>query len=117
MTVDKWMSKVKKEQNLLFNIISEYHPYYNQKHDMKITAPNAENACSVVREMIAKSYSLSASDPQEKFQRALNIDDWKEIYRILDEVWYYVPESTDCWSIPGYKELVNLIDDPPETED
>jgi len=114
MNVENWLLKVKKDQNLFFNIIS----------DMKITAPGPEVSCSVCSEYHpyykkkrGKIAEKIIKDLQEKFQIALDDNDYEEIYSILGEVWYGVPESKDRWSIQGFKELVDLLDDPPETED
>lgn len=33
------------------------------------------------------------------------------------DAWFGVPESTSCWSIPGFGQAVDLLDDPPEDQE
>lgn len=80
---------------------------------MPITAPNAEMACREIRHDIR---AKEPSDPLSRWDKALSDGDVGEIMSLLDGAWFGVPESTDCWNIPGFAVAVNLLDDPPEME-
>ena len=79
-----------------------------------ITAPAAEEACANVRKMIQKE---QPDDPLARWDEALAKGDVNEIYSLLSDVWFGVPESTGCWSIPGFGLACDLMDDPPEEEE
>jgi hypothetical protein len=82
---------------------------------MVITAPAPEVACQNIREMIAQE---EPDDPLKRWDKALSDGDVGTLASLLDGAWFGVPESTECWNIPGFNEAVNLLDDPPEeTED
>jgi hypothetical protein len=76
-----------------------------------ITAPNAELACSAIHQEIQEGFP---ENPQARFDAALSRKDIPAVYDVLSEVWFGVPESTSCWSIPGFSLLVSLLEDPPE---
>jgi len=46
----------------------------------------------------------------------LDAQDISKAMKLLNDAWFGVPESTDCWQIYGFKEAVDLLDDPPEEE-
>lgn len=131
----KWLEKVHANNEILRKFVSEWHPSARnpkaiQKESvlltdgsavaidvpesaMPITAPNAETACRQVRELIRKE---EPSDPVARWDKAVASGDIGEILCLLDGAWFGVPESTSCWSIPGFKEAVDLMGDPPEQE-
>jgi len=124
MTKERWLEKVKESQVKLAGLISEYHPAARSKvrdremanrvaDSMPITAPTAERACRNVREKIAGEYK---TDPLMDFDNAIKAEDISAIYSILSGAWFGVPESTSCWKIPGFREAVDLMDDPPDPE-
>jgi hypothetical protein len=113
MNKQEWLAYAKSNEGRLKHIIARYHPLSSPtyKGDMPITAPNAERACSQVREDIRRN---SEGDPLVKFDEALKNREWRTINVILNEVWFGVPESTLAWQIEGFKELIELIEEPPD---
>ena len=105
----QYLDNVIKNQEDLKYIISNYHPVnLTGRVGMKITALNAEAACNVVRTNIRKNFE---GHPVTQFEEAIKERDTNKIYKLLSDTWFGVPESTDCWSIRGFRELVNLLDD------
>lgn len=82
--------------------------------NMTITAPNAEAACQQIRQEIRRQ---EPTDPVARWDAALAAGNIGELSCLLDGAWFGVPESTQCWQIPGFSEAVALLDDPPEEED
>ena len=106
-----WMQKVLEHQENLRDLIANYHPAMNQpKKNLPITAPNAERACEVVRDSIR---TKEPHNPLERWDKAIQEKNIPEIDSLLNGAWFGVPESTSCWGIPGFKEAVDLMDDPP----
>ena len=33
---------------------------------------------------------------------------------LLNSAWFGVPESTQCWKLEGFKEAIDLLEDPPD---
>jgi len=118
MTKAEWLAKVEEKQELLKSLIANYHPRlpHKPRHELEITAPNAEMA----RQTVVKEMLLSGEcqgDPVKRFEVALATEDIGELMSILNRTWFGVPESTSCWNISGFSEAVDLMDDPPEQED
>lgn len=114
MIKDEWLIQVTESKNRLINLIKYYHPLNRQpgrREQDYITAPNAEWACTQVRKQIREN---SEGDPIKDFEEALEQKDDRKIYKLLSDTWFGVPESTTCWQIEGFKEAVDLMDDPPE---
>jgi hypothetical protein len=106
-----WMQKVLEHQKNLRDLIANYHPAMNQpKKNLPITAPNAERACEVVRESIR---TKEPQNPLERWDKAIQEKNIPVIDSLLNGAWFGVPESTYCWGIPGFREAVDLMDDPP----
>jgi hypothetical protein len=83
---------------------------------LEITAPNAE----VARQTVVKHMLMNGEcqgDPVKRLEVALAVGNIGEINSILNRAWFGVPESTSCWNIRGFKEAVDLMDDPPEQEE
>lgn len=116
MTKSEWFANVKVNENILKNIVARFHPYQPTKSidDFPITAPNAEAACQIMREQIAKE---TVFDPLLLWTGAIQNEDCETIYSLLSSTWLGVPESTSCWEIEGFNELVDLLDEPFEIEE
>lgn len=117
MTKQEWLDKVKVNSNILRDFVGRYHPVNlrprkdNESLPTDITAPNAEQACEVVRNQIRKE---SFDRPDIQFNVALKNEDTDALSSLLSQTWFGVPESTNCWSIPGFSIAVDLLDDPIE---
>lgn len=113
----QWIDRVLEHRDKLRALIVNYHPasrgFRQGRQGMPITAPGAEAACEVVRQQIKQEH---AQDPASRFDAALASGDVYTIYGLLQSAWFGVPESTSCWSIPGFGEAVDLLDDPPEVQ-
>ena len=115
MTQVEWLEKARSNQDVLRSLVAEYHPSAGAaRHEMEITAPNAELACERARASIAKR---EPQDPVQRLNVALAIGNIGEIIHVLDCAWFGVPESTSCWQINGFKEAVALLEDAPEQEE
>jgi hypothetical protein len=132
-SVTRWLTKAREHQVKLRQLIADYHPSARrpaayQKEaviftdgdvvavdapTMPITAPAAEQACQQVRTLIRKEEPI---DPLIRWDNAIANGDVGEIDSLLNGAWFGVPESTSCWSIPGFSEAVELIEDPPDME-
>ena len=115
MTEAEWIAQVQKHAPELRELIETYHPSnigpWTPK--LEITAPAAEAACHRIRREIGKE----GQRPGEEFDEALETHDIGALMSLLDATWFGVPESTGCWRIPGFKEAVDLMDDPPEMDE
>ena len=112
MSKDAWIQQVINNRPALKSLINDWHPSKRGEYvgDITITAKNAEAACRVIRRQIKEEFK---GDVILKFDEAIDAKEWKTIYRILSDTWFGVPESLDCWSIRGFKEAVDLLDDTP----
>jgi len=112
MTKEEWLTQARSYEDALKSLVGEYHPSVGyRRHTLPITAPAAEDACISVREKISQA---EPQDPVQRLTVALATGDVSEIYSVLGQAWFGVPESTSCWNIRGFKEAVDLMDDPPE---
>lgn len=136
MTNQDWLNKVNSNAALLRSFVGNWHPSARSPRaiqresvllsdggavavdvpeaSMPITAPNAEMACQNIRESIRRE---EPQDPLERWDKAIAAGDISTVITLLDGAWFGVPESTSCWSIPGFKEAVDLMDDLPEQDD
>lgn len=117
MTNQEWLSQARANEKALTSLIGSYHPaMYSGKPpgDLPITARTTESACEVVREKIRNE---TEDSPIGSFKDALESGNIDTIYSLLSSAWFGVPESTSCWQIKGFKEAVDLLDDPPEIEE
>lgn len=124
MTESDYLNYADAHKDKLIRLINNFHPVNrqpgrrratvsnNDKGDF-ITAPNAEAACGVIRKVIKDDYK---GNPSDDFCKALVEKNWGTIFKILNEAWFGVPESTSCWEIDGFKEAVTLLEDWPEGE-
>jgi hypothetical protein len=111
MNSKEWLAYAQINRDALESIIARYHPVNRRLSDLPITAPNAERACEEVRQDIKRN---TEGNPLTKFRDALASNDWKSINLVLNEVWFGVPESTLAWQIEGFREMINLIEEPPD---
>ena len=116
MTKSRWLEMVHNNANVLRQLISDYRPSSRRRaqRPMVITAPAAEVACQNIREDIVQKETVN---PVNRWDKALAEGDVAKIISLLESAWFGVPESTECWSIPGFNEAVNLLDDPPDEDE
>lgn len=118
MTKQEWLDKVKKNSDILCDFVGAYHPINtrprssNEGISADITAPEAERACEMVRNQIRKESVFVR--PEVQFNVALQNEDTDTLSSLISQTWFGVPESTNCWSIPGFSIAVDLLDDPIE---
>ena len=112
MIKEEWFKEADDNRDKLISLVSQYHPSSQRAgKSLRITAFRAEQACAEIRKNIK---TIRTEDPVERFKLALDLKDTNTSLLILNETWFGVPESTDCWSIPGFSEAVDLMTDPPE---
>lgn len=120
MTKKEWFTEASGSRDKVKSLIKRYHPIFRQAGRRKnvdyITAPNAEAACSIVRKQIQDS-TPEDFDPVEKYQDAIDTQNVGLAMKILNETWFGVPESTLCWEIIGFPELIRLCEDSPDDEE
>ncbi len=113
MTPQQFVNQTAAHADELRALLRTWHPLRRPAvvGDVTITARGAEQACAQARkEIVAKG----GADPVAQFNDALAKGDAEAIMRLLSDAWFGVPESRDCWSIRGFKEAVDLLDDPPQ---
>ena len=121
MNTKDWLHECHVHRQSLRNLIGGYHPVARDPTDigmmcgLDITAPAAQKACDAICEEI-KNSERGELPPVRRFDYALQVGDVATIHSLLSATWFGVPESTSCWSITGFNELVNLLDDPPEED-
>lgn len=137
-TNEQWLAKVAENEEDLLSLIRDWHPVSRlvnhrskefvavgvgedvemieiEKARLPITAYVPEAACQTIREEIIRK-EHDQPDPVERFKKAMAKGDISEIMGLLSSAWFGVPESTGCWSIPGFGVACDLMDDPPEPE-
>jgi len=117
MSIEQWLGQAEANAELLKDLLRAYHPINRQAgrwpDEDFITAAHAEAACTQIRREIQATFT---GDPVTQFDEALAARDVQKVCRLLNEAWFGVPESTTCWRIPGFREAVDLIEDPPEID-
>ena len=133
MTNQRWLQKVADNAFSLRQLVADYHPSARRPavyqrdaviftdgdvvavdaEQMPITAPNAERACQEVRRKIRAE---EPDDPLVRWDRAVAGGDIGAINSLLNAAWFGVPESTECWSIPGFGVACDLMDDLPDEQ-
>jgi len=120
LTESEWLATAKTYRIRLASVIRLYHPACRdpilapEMPPGPITAATAELACQGLR---ADIRAMATGDPVKRFDAALDADDWQPVSQLLEETWIGVPETDSCWLIPGFRELVNLLDDLPYGDD
>ena len=112
MLKNEWMDKVRENWDALVDVVMQYHPcaHYSPA-PMSITADNAEIACEMVRRHISSEEQPVTVERLERLRDEENVD---ELSNLFSSAWFGVPESTECWGIEGFGELVELLEDPPD---
>lgn len=117
MTSQEWLERARANAEVLRSLIRNYHPgigrILNDNPPVEITAPGAEAACQVIREKIRREES-GKGDPVARFDQELAAGNVQNLGALLNGAWFGVPESTSCWHITGFKEAVELLEDPPD---
>ncbi len=105
-TTTEWWELFDANHERLRSLVSAYHPGMRGRPGRRvpITAPAAERACERIRVDIAKD----DGDPLVRFDAAAAARDGGTIVVLLNQTWFGVPESTDCWQIPGFGALCDL---------
>jgi hypothetical protein len=116
MTHSRWLQIVADNAKKLRQFVGSYHPSAREPDTtpMVISAPSPEAACQNVREAIRKE---RPDDPLARWDKALAAGDISELNSLLSDAWFGVPESTECWSIPGFGIACDLMDDLPEEDE
>ena len=103
-TREEWWEICRGNAEFLRALTRNFHPAYQQRHLMAITAPLAERACEVVRRRIVRE---TTTDPVEDFDRFLNEEN-SLMPVLLNRVWFGVPKSADAHRLPGFGILCDL---------
>lgn len=124
MTKEEWLNSAREHKDKLIDLVGTYHPAMyrgNERSKQPRVGPSQfpitardEAACGFIRE---KTRDETQESPIGAFKDALEAGDADKIYSLLSAAWFGVPESTGCWQINGFKEAVDLMDDPPEQEE
>lgn len=114
MSKETWLAHARVHREKLISLIRRFHPSSpgGGRLSLPITAPNAELACEVVREHIAKT---EHGDPVMRFERALAEENILDVVHVLNATWFGVPESTSCWQLRGFPEAVELLEEQPDS--
>lgn len=108
-TKEEWWSNVDTCWDELKSMIVNYHPAITKVEWSNITAPNAEAARQeVVRTMPVPEDDWDPLKEAEECKERRLDDDGIKLSMILNQVWFGIPESTDCWNIPGFGQLCDL---------
>lgn len=114
MKAQEWWDLLEANKSDLVDLVANYHPggfVRGRGHKSVITAPLAEAACDVLREMISNT---THTDPVVDFEVAVKARDLGTILMLFNSTWLGVPESRD-WP-KGFGVLCDLCVDPPEEE-
>jgi len=105
-TAEEWWALLEHHKEPLKDLTVQFHPVYRQMQrvEMRITAPLAERVCEGARRSISRECD---EDPLVRFDRLLE-EKSDEMVSLLNEVWFGMPESTDCWQYPVFGVLCNL---------
>lgn len=115
MTKIEWLDYARDNKDKLLSLVALYHPTSNQRPELPITAPTVEANCKGVRKRICREF-LEIHSAAKLFGDAIAASNVDQIHNLLSQTWFGVPESTACWGVTGFKECVNLLDDPPEDD-
>lgn len=123
MTTHDWLTNARHDVEKLKDLLRAYHPTMlrgpldtledRRRYGLHITAPAAEAACEAVREDVRKNFE---GDPVTQLDEALAADDVGKVISLLNQAWFGVPESSSCWNIPGFREAVALLEEPPDDD-
>jgi len=103
----EWWELLEENKDSIRSLVIQFHPKSGApRKDMKITAPGAEAVCEDIRGEIAVGGKPEC--PLESFDAALQKQDGLTIVRLLNETWFGIPESTECWNLEGFGVLCDL---------
>lgn len=113
MTREAWLAQFNQHKEVLTGFVASWHPrsilFGKQENvELPITAPNVEIACEEARSQIPPVNVFKV------WSKAVQEQDADMLSSMLSSAWFGVPESTSCWQISGFKEAVDLLDDPIE---
>lgn len=114
--LDGWFEAIDKYWTQLSFLIEHYHPRSGDQtiYDLPITAKMAEEVRREVADEIRASLDyVPAPTPVSMARHALMLRDAESLHRILNETWWGIPESSDCWSLPKFGLLCDLCSDFP----
>jgi hypothetical protein len=114
MTKEKWLEQFNQNKEKLTNFVSRWHPGSSNYGNEDVLLPITANAPESMRQSL-----LSKTQPvniQSRWEKAVKEQDYAEIMSMLGSAWMGVPESTSCWYLEGFKEAVDLLDDPAEED-
>lgn len=113
MTTTEWLAQASRDEDRLVQLLRAYHPAARgEKRELPITAGLTEAYVQTVRRSIAEK----GGDPVAQFREGLLQGKVGRLMNLLNGAWFGVPESTDCWAVPGFREAVALLEDPPDDE-
>lgn len=119
MTTVEWLAQCRRDAGAIKALIRAWHPINLTKPSkdrpgMRITAPNVENVLHAVRADIRRN---TEGDPVSDFDAALQNGNTTKLSALMNDAWFGVPESTDCWRLEGFSEAVALLENDPDDED
>lgn len=104
-TAAEWWELLNKNLEDVRMLVHNYHPaMHAHRKPMKITAPNAEEACEKIRKQLAKR----GSSPVDDFNMALEAKDGPAMVSLLNGAWFGMPEAFEVRSEPGFHVLCDL---------
>jgi len=112
MTKEQWLEKVSYNREVLYELVRKYYPSNGRKNPPGFipSAPGAQAACDAVCAEIAAQEKDNES-PELRFLAAIRGAQMQEIYDLLVDTWFGIPEAASSWRIPGFSLSVQLIDD------
>lgn len=116
MNKREWLQQAIDNGEKLTCLVAQFHPTSNQGSNLPITAAIPEANCCEIRKSICRD-TLEFQSAAQRFKEAITKEDADTIYNLLQETWFGVPESTSCWSLTGFREAVDLLDDMWEEND
>jgi len=117
MNESEWLESCKSNRSSILSCIGQYHPASHRFQPASVdtaTAELAQKACNHISEEIRSEAGVEP--PSVAFAAALESGDIGTLSQLMNQTWFGVPENTNCWSIPGFSEMVELIEDLPEEE-
>ncbi len=118
-TKDEWWALVERFEEELRSLVKCWHPasHGGYKKRMPITAQKAEALSLHYREEIKEDCS---GEPVDGFNAYLRDKD-ERMVTLLNQTWFGIPESMDCWELVGFGLLCDLCSESgvlePETEE
>ena len=120
MTQQDYIKIARLHKEKLVELVRRYHPRSPEAQTIKRvrvrpTAIKAQRMCDLIANEI-KSQDIK-THPAQIIEDAIDAGAAKIVDALLNETWFGIPESTISWSIPGFKEAIALMEDPPEPLD